>query len=97
MIQKQITAIQKPGASEHHSAISAYFWKDQSNPLGEWWDRMKMVNWILEDQDQHKAFVLDRRGDKAYCKVMKNQYGTYYLETYADGIHADNLLALPRY
>ncbi len=54
-----------------------------------------MIDWLLSDLNQHKAFVRDRQGDKAYCKVVKNQFGTIFLETYADGTIADNLLNLP--
>ncbi len=94
MIQIRITGIRKPATAYHHSAISHYRWVDETGN-SDIWDRPKMVNWLLQDQTQHKAYVLDRAGDKAYCKVVKNQYGTVFLETRPDGILADNLLRLP--
>lgn len=97
MILRQIVAIKEPGVRPaHHSAIIAYRYKNQQSQLYDI-NRMDMVNWILQDPSEHKAYVIDRKGDVAYCKVMHNQYGTYYLETKPDGIYADNLLALPRF
>ncbi len=97
MILRQIVAIRLPAVGpRHHSAIIAYRYKNQQGLLYDI-NRMDMVNWMLQDKEEHKAYVKDRKGDVAYCKVMHNQYGTYYLETKADGIYADNLLALPQF
>lgn len=94
MIKIQIIGIRKPGgATNHHSAISHYKWQDQNGQIGIW-DRMTMVNWIQQDPDNHKAYVTDRAGDVVYCRVVRNQYGTLFLETRPDGILADNLLRL---
>lgn len=95
MIQIKIIGIRKPGgANNHHSAISHYRWQDSIGQT-DIWERMKMVNWLLEDTSNRRAYVTDRTGQIAYCKVVKNQYGTLFLETYPDGTLADNLLSLP--
>lgn len=94
MIEIQITGIRKPGGVHNtHEAISHYRWQDAIKTAI--WTREQMVTWILQDTSQYKAFVVDRRGQRAYCKVVKNNYGTIFLETYADGTVADNLLNLP--
>ena len=94
MIQVQIIGIRKPGGAYDHSAITHYQWRDLTGQIVIW-ERMRMVNWLLEDPAQHKAYVRDRLGEIAYCKVVKNQYGTLFLETYADNTMRDNLLSLP--
>ncbi len=95
VIEIQIIGIRKPGGTANiHAAISHYKWQDASGATAIW-DRMQMVQWLLQDTTQHKAFVLDSQGDKAYCKVVKNRFGTVFLETYPDQTGADNLLRLP--
>jgi hypothetical protein len=59
------------------------------------WERMQMVNWILKNLTEHKAYVKDSLGEIAYCKIVKNQFDTLFLETYADQTRRDNLLSLP--
>jgi hypothetical protein len=96
MIDIQIIGIRKPGgAYNDHSAISHYQWRD-GNGQTAIWDRMKMVNWILEAPQQHRAYVKDIAGDVAFCKVMRSPSGTLFLETRPDGTMADNLLSLPQ-
>ena len=95
MIEIQIIGIRKPGGAYNtHSAITHYQWLDQTGKTGIW-TRQEMIDWLLSDLNQHKAFVRDRQGDKAYCKVVKNQFGTIFLENYEDGTIANNLLNLP--
>ncbi len=95
MIQIQIIGIRKPGGAHNdHSAISHYQWRDEIGQV-DIWERMRMVNWIMENPDQHKAYVRGSRGDIAYCRVMRSPAGTLFLETYPDHTQADNLLNLP--
>lgn len=95
VIELRIIGIRKPGGvGNTHAAISHYKWQSSTGAT-DIWDRMQMVQWLLQDLTQHKAFVLDRQGDKAYCRVVKNQFGTVFLETYPDQTGADNLLSLP--
>ena len=44
-----------------------------------------------------KAYVEDDDGDVAYLGVRKSAAGNKYVQTYADRIWNDNLLALPRF
>ena len=43
-----------------------------------------------------RAYVQDDDGDTAYLRVRQTANGSKYVQTYADGIWSDNLLALPR-
>ncbi len=52
--------------------------------------------WVDAVKGGARAYVLDKFGDKAYLRVNRMGY-TEYVQTYADGIWTDNLLALPRY
>lgn len=96
MIQIQIIEICIPEYLNHHSAISMYKFIDTDKSVVIW-TREEIVNWILQDTFNHKAYVIDRRGDIAYCEVIQNEFGTVFLKTYPDGIFADNLLSLPRF
>ena len=96
MNQIRIIGIRKPGgAYNDHAAVSHYQWQ---NAVGEIsiWDRMTMVSWILKNPRENVAYVKDSRGDIAYCKVVRNQFGTLFLETYPDYTSRDNLLNLPQ-
>lgn len=96
-MQVRIIGIRKPGGIYNdHSAISHYQWKNEETGQTNIAERMAMVNWILENPRENLAYVRDFRGDTAYCKVVKNQYGTVFLETYADSTWRDNLLSLPQ-
>ena len=96
MIEIQIIGIRKPGGVYNdHSAISHYKWLDQIGQMAIW-TRMTMVKWLLDNIREHRAFVKDSNGDKAYCKVMKSPAGNLFLETYPDRTTADNLLSLPQ-
>jgi hypothetical protein len=44
-----------------------------------------------------KAYVKDAKGNIAYLAVRVSSAGNKYVQTYADGIYSDNLLALPRF
>lgn len=95
MIQIRIIGIRKPGGIyDDHSAISHYKWQDGAGNVGIW-DRNQMTSWLLQNPREHAAYVTDSRGDIAYCKVVRNQYGTLFLQTYADYTAKDNLLNLP--
>jgi hypothetical protein len=94
--QIQIIGIRKPAESpNHHSAITHYQWKDSTGKI-DISTRAQMVDWILEDETNRKAYVQDKFGHIAYCRIVRNVYGTSYLETYPDATTLDNLLSLPR-
>ena len=60
----------------------------------KWATRDKMVTYV---EGCGQAYVQDARGDRAYLAVRVSSAGHKYVQTYADGIWQDNLLALPRY
>lgn len=97
MIKIRIIEIHIPfGSIVHHSAISDYKFIDTDGTI-HIWTRGEMVQWLQQDLNNHNSYVLDRFGDKAYCEVIQNQFGTIFLKTKPDGIIADNLLSLPRF
>jgi Protein of unknown function (DUF3892) len=51
-----------------------------------------MYEWLKNQNGQ--AYVRDAAGDVAYLYPRENSNGTQYVQTYADGIWKDNLLAL---
>jgi hypothetical protein len=57
--------------------------------------RVDMHDWLKNDKGQ--AFVTDTAGDKVYVYPRENEYGTKYVQTYADKTWKDNLLYLPQY
>lgn len=96
MIQVRITGVRRPVLGPfHHSAITHYRWESQAGEI-KISDRMTFVNWILENPKEHFAYVKDYMGNIAYCKVVRNQFGTIFLETYPDFTNKDNLLNLPQ-
>lgn len=80
-----------PGGSGHQH-IAAVRWRNPgSGETGEN-TRAQMVTWINEGGD---ARVRDGRGNDVQVHVVNAS--PPYIQTYADGIPTDNLLALPRY
>jgi len=92
----QITCITKPSGVLLNplEAISHYGWYEDSSGKSAIWTRQQMVSWLLSNSS-NQAYVKDKFGDKAYCKVYKNSRGTFFLKTQPDGTKADNLLSLP--
>jgi len=55
--------------------------------------RLEMYDWIKNQNGV--ASVADARGNKARVGGREHANGTKYVQTYADRIWTDNLLALP--
>lgn len=81
------------GGMEHHHIEDLKWTEDGTGKSGSM-SRAKMVEWV---EGGGRAYTLDDRGDKPYLKVRSTSGGTEYVQTEADGIYKDNLLALPRY
>jgi hypothetical protein len=95
MIDVQIIGIRKPGGvNNEHSSISHYQWLDTTGQT-DIWERLRLVDWLLDKTEIHRAYVKDRNGDIVFCKIMRSSSGNLFLETRPDGIKADNLLSLP--
>jgi len=91
----RITCINKSGGyhADPHHAISHLGWtEDGSGKTGKN-TRLEIYNWIKDQNGT--AYVLDSRGNRAFIGTRENAYGTKYLQTYADQVWTDNLLALP--
>lgn len=78
----------------HHEHISEIQWVQDGSSDKAVSTREKMVEWI---EGGGKAYVKDAKGDIAYLGVRVSSLGNKYVQTYADGIWTDNLLALPRF
>lgn len=91
----RITCINKSDGyhADPHHAISDLGWiNDQNNETGKS-SRLVIYNWIKDESGV--AYVRDSRGNQARVGTREHSNGTKYLQTYADGIWTDNLLALP--
>ena len=91
----RITCINKSGGyhADPHHAISHLRWKDEQTCENGKNTRFEIYDWIKNKDGL--AYVLDSRGNKAYVGTRENANGTKYLQTYADRVWTDNLLALP--
>lgn len=91
----RITCVSKPSGynSNPHEAIATLGWLDEATSKTGRCSRIEMYDYL---KGGGKAFVRDARGDVAYLYPRENQYGTKYVQTYADGIWKDNLLAQPQ-
>lgn len=87
----QITGIRKPNPTDPHEAISHYRWFDHSDNTAGIDEREALIAWM--EKNEVSAFV-SNGSSKAWCGIRKNQYGTKYLQTYADEQWNNNLLSL---
>jgi Protein of unknown function (DUF3892) len=91
----RITCINKSGGdhADPHHAISHLGWvEDGSGKTGKN-TRVEIYDWIEEKKGS--AYVSDSRNNRAQVGTRINANGTKYLQTYADQVWTDNLLALP--
>jgi hypothetical protein len=89
----RITAIRREGGSGHEHITRLWSSEDGT---GNTWDgtlRATVVSWI-EDKGV-AAYVKDSYGNRADVEVREPKSGSKYLQTKADGVWTDNLLALP--
>ncbi len=91
----RITCINKSGGyhADPHHAISHLGWAEDGNNNTGKNTRLEIYDWIKNQNGL--AYVLDRKGNKAYVGTRENEHGTKYLQTHADQVWTDNLLALP--
>ncbi len=91
----RITCINKSGGhhADPHHAISHLGWANEETGNTGKNTRLEIYDWIKEKNGA--AYVLDSRGNKAFVGARDNAHGTKYLQTYADRVWTDNLLALP--
>lgn len=90
----RITCINKSNGNhaDPHHAISHLGWKNEATGNTGKNTRLEIYDWIKNENG--KAYVLDSEGNKAMVGTREHANGTKYLQTYADRVWTDNLLAL---
>lgn len=78
----------------HHEHITEIRWVEDGTTIPKSNTRAEMVKFV---EGGGKAYVKDSDGDVAFLRVRTSSAGNKYVQTYADGIWKDNLLALPRF
>lgn len=91
MSEVEITCINKDGGNHQnrYEAVTHYGWRKANGEAGRS-ERQAMVSWV---EDGNTAYVMGS-GTKVYCRVVTNNHGTKFLQTYADGKETNNLLSL---
>jgi hypothetical protein len=91
----RITCINKSGGyhADPHHAIERLGWIDPETGATGNSSRLEVYDFIKNKKGA--AYVQDPVGNSAYVGARENNNGTRYVQTYADGVWTDNLLALP--
>jgi len=94
LVSVRITAVRMLSDGTLHSHIESLRWiEDGTGDVGDT-SRSLMVDWV---ERGGYAYTFDDSGDKPRLVVRTSAAGTKYVQTQADGIWKDNLLALPRF
>jgi hypothetical protein len=90
----RITCINKSGGhhDDPHHAIDNLGWVNEENGKTGKNTRLEIYNWLKSENGT--AYVTDARGNKAYVGTREHSNGTKFVQTYADKVWTDNLLAL---
>lgn len=90
----RITCIKKSGGhhEDPHHAISELGWINERTDKTGRNTRLEIYDWIKDQNGA--AYVRDARGNQVSVRTREHGNGTKFLQTYADGIWTDNLLAL---
>lgn len=91
----RITCIKKSGGyhADPHHAITELGWVEDGTGKTGRSSRLELYSWIKEQGGS--AYVRDGRGNHADVGTREHGDGTRYVQTYADRVWTDNLLALP--
>jgi hypothetical protein len=95
IVSIRITCIKKSAGfhADPHHAISELGWiNDQTSKTGTS-TRVEVYDWIKNRNGV--AYVRDSRGNQARVGAREHAKGIKFLQTYADRVWTDNLLALP--
>ena len=87
---KYITARHMSGGTKHEH-IAKVKWENRTKCTTGEKTRAEMVKWIEDGGDARVA------NGSSYVEVKVVDATPKYIQTYADGIWTDNLLALPEY
>ncbi len=88
------TAVRMSAGGYLHEHITHIQWVEDGASNYNYNTRAEMVAFVSKGG---LAYVRDQRGNVAYLRVRRTATGTEYVQTQADGIWSDNLLALPRF
>ena len=90
----RITCINKLGGNhaDPHHAIEDLGWIDEQSGKTGKSTRLQMYEWLKSKSGT--AYVRDKQGNTAYVGTREHTNGTRFVQTYADKVWTDNLLAL---
>lgn len=91
-MSRNINAIRQAGGYKHQHIVHLWWTEQETRGTGNG-TRAEMVEYI---EHGGRAYVDDGRGHVATVGVVTPASGPKYVQTYADGVWTDNLLALPR-
>jgi hypothetical protein len=91
----RVTCIKKSGGfhSDPHHAISELGWINEQTQETGTSTRLEIYDWIKNRNGV--AYVRDSKGHQATVGTREHSNGHKFLQTYADRVWTDNLLALP--
>lgn len=91
----RITCIRKSSGfhADPHHAISELGWINEETHETGTSTRLQVYDWIKNQSGV--AYVRDLRGNQAGVGIREHAYGTKFVQTFADRVWTDNLLALP--
>ena len=90
----RITCINKSNGyhEDPHHAISDLGWTEDGTGKSGKSSRQQVYDWIKQGG---AAYVRDAKGNQAFVGTREHANGTKFLQTHADQVWTDNLLALP--
>lgn len=89
----QITAVQLDGGLGHEHIARLRWTSDTQSDMES--TRAQIAEWI--EDSNGTAYTDDGRGHRAWVAVRTPERGPKYLQTHADNVWTNNLLALPRW
>lgn len=91
MADYQIDCVNKPDRDSKHEAIT-HVGGPNPNGSGRWKNAVPDVVRMIESKS-HRFFTRDAAGRTAWVGVNTSAAGNKYLQTFADGVWNNNLLA----
>lgn len=91
----RITCIRKSGGfhADPHHAISELAWVNEQTRETGTSTRLEIYDWVKNQNGV--AYVRDSHGNQARVGTREHSNGTKFVQTFADRVWTDNLLALP--
>jgi hypothetical protein len=92
MADYQIDCVNKPDRNSPHERIT-HVGGPKPDGVGRWKDSLAAVVGFIE-RKEHRFYTAED-GASAWVGVRTSAAGNKFLQTHADGVWRDNLLALP--